>query len=161
MGRAAGQAPLATHFQPIVVDIRTTEAERIGLPLLTTTRAMPLPLGTSPSSNGGPPTSAVTEGQTKELADTIARLQKMVAGAAVYVDNVAAEVLLEDPAVGRYLTDTLAGVPKLGGGSLEEGFNAGVQDALTAMYVANLTRLQVALADRLQTPAVLAQQAAS
>ncbi len=48
-----------------------------------------------------------------------------------------------DPALGRYIADTLSAVPRLGRGELERMFNDNVQDSLMVSYLANLLRAQV------------------
>lgn len=55
-----------------------------------------------------------------------------------------------DPALGRYLADTLAVVPRLGRAEFERLFNDSVQDSLMVSYLANLLRVQVS-ADTVQS----------
>lgn len=59
-----------------------------------------------------------------------------------------------DPAVGRYLADTLAVVPALAPQDFESLFNEGVQDQLLLSYLAHLVRAQLSLAERLGTNAL-------
>ena len=56
-----------------------------------------------------------------------------------------------DVTVGRHLTDTVAGVPNLGPEIFEALLTDSAQDALLVMYLSNLVRAHVALADRLGT----------
>jgi translation initiation factor 3 subunit F len=69
-----------------------------------------------------------------------------------YVRAVLAGERKGDPAVGRYLMDTLgAGVGGgSGSGDLEKGgFNASLQDTLMLSYLANLVRAQAEVSSRL------------
>jgi translation initiation factor 3 subunit F len=59
-----------------------------------------------------------------------------------------------DAAIGRYLADTLAVVPRLEPAEFERLFNEGMQDDLLLSYFAHLVRSQVALAERLGTNAL-------
>jgi translation initiation factor 3 subunit F len=56
-----------------------------------------------------------------------------------------------DPALGRYLADTLAAVPHLQPEAFDALFNESVQDVLLVTYLSNLVRAQVALAEKLGT----------
>lgn len=59
-----------------------------------------------------------------------------------------------DLAVGRYLADTCAAVPYVRKEDLEQLVQDNTQDALLVMYLANLVRAHVALADKLGTAAL-------
>ena len=59
-----------------------------------------------------------------------------------------------DVSVGRYLADTVASVPFMSKEELEQMYTDSTQDALLVMYLANLTRAHIALADRLSTAAL-------
>ena len=50
----------------------------------------------------------------------------------------------------RLLQQLVAAAPRLQAGSFEKMFNTSVQDMLTVVYLANLTRTQLALAEKLQ-----------
>ena len=59
-----------------------------------------------------------------------------------------------DPALGRVLADTVMSVPRIPPEELEQLVADNAQDALLIMYLANLVRTQLALADRLGTAAL-------
>lgn len=59
-----------------------------------------------------------------------------------------------DRHVGRYLADTVDAVPQLGQEELEKLCHENTQDVLLVMYLANLVRTHVALADKLGTQAL-------
>lgn len=51
--------------------------------------------------------------------------------------------------VGRYLSDTILKVPRIEPDEFSTAFNSHLQDLLMVLYVANLTRVQLAIAERL------------
>lgn len=59
-----------------------------------------------------------------------------------------------DPSLGRLLADTVMSVPRIPPEELEQLVADDAQDALLIMYLANLVRTQLALADRLGTSAL-------
>ena len=59
-----------------------------------------------------------------------------------------------DPTLGRLLADTVKSVPSIPPEELEQLVADDAQDALLIMYLANLVRTQLALADRLGTAAL-------
>lgn len=59
-----------------------------------------------------------------------------------------------DPGLGRLLADTVRSVPCIPPDELEQLVADDAQDALLIMYLANLVRTQLALADRLGTSAL-------
>ena len=59
-----------------------------------------------------------------------------------------------DPAVVRLLQDVVAAAPRLPAAAFEKMFNSQVQDMLVVVYLANLTRTQLALAEKLQAVAI-------
>jgi hypothetical protein len=135
---ALGDKALATEFVEVPCDVPYADVERVGVDLLvsgSTTAARPL------SDQDG-------------LGASIARLQALVSKARAYVDAVQAGAVQGDPAIGRYLADTLAAVPALEPADFERLFNEGVQDALLLDYLAALVRSQVSLAERLGTAAL-------
>lgn len=59
-----------------------------------------------------------------------------------------------DPILGRLIADTVRSVPRIAPEELEQLVADDAQDALLIMYLANLVRTQLALADRLGTAAL-------
>ena len=56
----------------------------------------------------------------------------------------------------QLLQDLVAAAPRLPAASFDKMFDAQVQDILTVVYLANLTRTQLALAEKLQAVAISA-----
>ena len=51
--------------------------------------------------------------------------------------------------LGRFLMDTLCSVPKMDASQFESVFNTHLHDMLMVVYLANLTRTQIAIAEKL------------
>ncbi|KAL1680715.1 JAB1/Mov34/MPN/PAD-1 ubiquitin protease-domain-containing protein [Schizophyllum commune] len=121
-------------FAPIPVELRFQDAERSGLDLLSKTAA-------EPSSTSPQP---LTDLQV--LEETLTQVMTMLDRVLAYVRAVLAGERQGDPAVGRYLMDTL-------GASTEDlekgGFQASLQDTLMLTYLANLVRSQAEVSARL------------
>ncbi len=56
-----------------------------------------------------------------------------------------------DITLGRYLADTMTGIPRLGAEEFETMLSDTAQDSLLIMYLSNLVRAHLALTDRLGT----------
>jgi len=137
---ALGETQVGTSFTELPVQHCLAEAERAGLVAMATSgEPGPQPL---PSDAGDTETS-------------VRRLHALLATAAAYADAVCAGRLPPDNALGRRLADTVAAVPSLGRDAFDKLFNDSVHDVLLVMYLSNLTRTQLALAERLHTPVVL------
>ncbi|CAI7771678.1 unnamed protein product [Closterium sp. NIES-53] len=130
-----GEKQLAAAFQEIEVDMRMADAEKIGFDNLRRTSVERLP--------------ADMEG----LEATMGRLQGMVDGALGYATDVVEGKREADNEVGRALWDAVAAVPRISSEAFDRLFNNSVQDVLLVLYLANLTRAQLALADKLNTAA--------
>ena len=59
-----------------------------------------------------------------------------------------------DLALGRYLADTVTGIPRFAPEEFEAMMTDSAQDSMLVMYLANLVRAHLALADRLGTAAL-------
>jgi len=130
-----GDRPLAAQFHEIQLDLRLVEAERLGFDVLKKTVVDKLP------------------SDLEGLEGTIERLQDMIDTISRYVDNVIEGQLPPDNAIGRYLADTIASVPRVNSDAFDKLFNDSVQDVLLVLYLANLTRTQLTLAEKLNTAA--------
>ncbi|KAK0491389.1 JAB1/Mov34/MPN/PAD-1 ubiquitin protease-domain-containing protein [Armillaria novae-zelandiae] len=121
-------------FVPVPVELRFHDAERSGLDLLTSTAA-------SPSSTSNQPLADL-----EILEQSIQNVSGMLDRVLAYVRSVLAGETKGDPALGRYLMDTLGASTD----DLEKGgFNASLQDTLMISYLANLVRAQAEVSSRL------------
>ncbi|CAM6095491.1 unnamed protein product [Calypogeia fissa] len=130
-----GDRQLAAQFHEIQLDLRLIEAERIGFDVLKKTVVDKLP------------------NDLEGLEGTIQRLHTMIDTVFSYVDGVVEGRVAPDNAVGRYLADTMAVVPRITPDAFDKLFNDSVQDVLLVLYLANLTRTQLSLAEKLNTAA--------
>ncbi|KAJ7557145.1 hypothetical protein O6H91_05G113400 [Diphasiastrum complanatum] len=130
-----GERQLAAQFHEIQLDLRLLEAERIGFDLLKKTMVEKLP------------------NDLEGLEQSIGRLQNMIEVVFRYVDDVVEGRIPPDNSIGRYLAETISMVPKIAPEAFDRLFNDSIQDLLLVLYLANLTRTQLALAEKLNTAA--------
>ncbi|CAA7260097.1 unnamed protein product [Cyclocybe aegerita] len=121
-------------FIPVPVELRFHDAERSGLDLLLST-------GNSPTSTSSQPVADL-----EIIERSILAVSDMLDRVLAYVRDVLSGQRKGDPAVGRYLMDTLGASTD----DLEKGgFNAALQDTLMISYLANLVRAQAEVSSRL------------
>lgn len=123
-------------FLPVPCEVQYFDAERSGLDLLST--ALPDPSRTA---------SLVSD--MDHLERSIHSLRDLLDRVALYVDNVIAGKEKQDGAMGRFLMDTVAAVPKVDAKELEDVFNRHLQDVLMVVYLANTVRTQLGLSSKL------------
>ncbi|KAF7981685.1 hypothetical protein HWV62_32242 [Athelia sp. TMB] len=115
-------------FVPVPCELRFHDAERSGVDLLTN------------------PTQPHPMADLDILESSIQSVTAMLDRVLSYVRSVLAGEVKGNPAVGRYLMDTLGAST----GELETGgFNASLQDTLMISYLANLVRSQAEVSSRL------------
>jgi len=66
-----------------------------------------------------------------------------------YVNKVTSGAIKGDPEIGRAIAHALSAIPVFDADSFETVFNTHMQDLLMIMYLSNLTRTQIALADKI------------
>jgi len=67
-----------------------------------------------------------------------------------YVNKVLDGKIEGNPTVGRFLATAMSSLPKIDPATLEKMINNSNQDLLLVVYLANLTRTQLHLAEKLQ-----------
>ncbi|KAF9006621.1 JAB1/Mov34/MPN/PAD-1 ubiquitin protease-domain-containing protein [Cyathus striatus] len=121
-------------FVPVPVELRFHDAERSGLDLLTNT-------ATSPNNVTPQPIADL-----ELIEQSIHSVAEMLDRVLTYVRAVLTGEKKGDPAIGRYLMDTLGASTD----NLEKGgFNSSLQDTLMVSYLANLVRSQAEVSSRL------------
>jgi translation initiation factor 3 subunit F len=130
-----GERQLAAQFHEVQLDLRLVEAERIGFDVLKKTMVEKLP------------------NDLEGLEATIERLQEMIDRVFRYVDGVLEGQIEPDNSIGRFLADTMSAVPRISSDAFDKLFNDSVQDLLLVLYLANLTKTQLTLAEKLNTAA--------
>ncbi len=142
---ALGETVVGTAFVELPLEHKFADAERAGLPAL----------AAAASAGADAAAAAPLPGDLASLEASVARLGAMLSVAHAYVDGVVEGKLKPNNAIGRFLADTVAAVPRMPREAFDKLFNDSVQDVLLVMYLSNLTRTQLALAERLNTPTML------
>ncbi|KAI7906565.1 maintenance of mitochondrial structure and function-domain-containing protein [Cokeromyces recurvatus] len=124
-------------FLPVPCEVKYLDAERSGLDMLA-----------SAKSNENRTASLMSDMDHIEIA--IIKLQEMLERISQYVDSVVDGKTEPNNAIGRYIMDTVSVVPKIDSSAFEKTFNSHLQDLLMVVYLANMTRTQLAVAERLQ-----------
>lgn len=125
-------------FTPVSCTAAINETDRIGLQALTKTLPSPDNIMSLTSD-------------LDHVTTSIDSLQEHLSHALEYVEKVLAGEVKGDDKIGKYLLDTISAVPKIDADSFESMFNNSLQDLLMVVYLANLTRTQVALQETLNT----------
>lgn len=124
-------------FVQIPCEVKYFDAERTGLDIISLAKETP-------------------DSQTSLLSDmdNLERSVKQVFDMLETVSNYVNKVLDgQEPAnnsIGRYLMDTITSIPRIDVNEFDKMFNSHLQDLLMVVYLANLTRTQLAIAERLQ-----------
>lgn len=124
---------LAREFQEVPCETMNSEAERIGGEILANQQVEKLP------------------GDIEGFAMSLERLEVCLTAAKAYVDAVIAGKQPGDVAVGRALTEAVAAVPHFSVDDFQKLIKDNENDVLLTMYLANLIKAHIALADRLGT----------
>lgn len=128
------EKPLGSQFLPIPLEISAFDAEKIGVDVLMKTK--------------GGDSALLTDLQNLEIS--IKKLDSMIESVSAYVNQVLEEKIEGDANVGRFLNAAISSLPKIDSTELERIFNNNIQDLLLVVYLANLTRTQLQLSEKLQ-----------
>mmetsp|Transcript_35473 Transcript_35473/g.63280 ORF Transcript_35473/g.63280 Transcript_35473/m.63280 type:complete len:283 (-) Transcript_35473:80-928(-) len=128
-----GDKQLATEFIEVPCQTRMIEAERIGVDLLDKKDQKSIP------------------GDMERLEQSFTSLADMLDTCKSYVDDVLAGKKEANMEIGRYLSDTVAAIPYISPEDFDKMFEDNMQDMLLLMYLSNLMRTQLAIADKLGT----------
>ena len=126
----------AIHFQEVQLVNQFDAAERVGVGALASE-------GSELSEKGD------------DLGATVSKLTGMLEKAGSYVDAVVEGKTKGDAEIGRRLADALSAVPRLTKSQFEKLFGEGAQDMLLVTYLSNVTKMQLMLAEKLQTASLL------
>lgn len=132
---AIGDQQLAAQFQEIPLDLRMVEAQRVGFDILKTTAVDKLP------------------NDLEGMEASMQRLLALIDDIYKYVDDVVEGRVPQDNKIGRFISDTVASLPKLSPQEFDKLVNDGLQDQLLLLYLASLTRTQLSFAEKLNTAA--------
>ncbi|ORX55146.1 Mov34-domain-containing protein [Hesseltinella vesiculosa] len=123
-------------FLPVPSEIKYLDAERSGLEMLA-----------SAKSNETRTAALLSDMDHLEVA--IVRLQELLERVSKYVDSVVQGTTPPNNAIGRYIMDAVSVVPKIDASVFEKTFNSHLQDLLMVVYLANMTRTQLSVAEKL------------
>ncbi|CAN4119510.1 unnamed protein product [Withania somnifera] len=104
-----GDQQLAAQFQEIPLDLRMVEAERVGFDILKTTAVDKLP------------------NDLEGMEASMQRLLALIDDIYKYVDDVVEGRVPQDNKIGRFISDTVASLPKLSPQELDKLVNDGLQ----------------------------------
>lgn len=117
------------------------EADKIGIDTLIK----------SGSASNASSSSQVSEADSMEV--TVKKLLRTLEGVGEYVDKVSKGEITPDAETITLLQEAMSAAPRLPTSTFDKIFDSQVQDMLVVVYLANLTRAQLALAEKLQAVA--------
>jgi translation initiation factor 3 subunit F len=127
---------LGAQFLPVPVEFTMFDLEKIGVDTLVKGRVK----GEHPSLFS----------DLENLEMSIHKAQQLLESVTNYVTGVLEDKIPSDGNIGRFLADTVSALPRVEPAQLEKMFNNSLQDLLMVVYLSNLTRTQLALAEKLQ-----------
>jgi len=140
---ALGGMVLGTVFQDIKLTV-DSQADRVGIDTVLKT-----------SSNEAMEATLTGQGATAEVESMELVVKKLLRTLETVMEHVEKQgVKSTDSGVLRLLQDVVASAPRMPAIQFDQMFNSQVQDMLVVVYLANLTRTQLALAEKLQSVAL-------
>eukprot|EP01119_Soliformovum_irregulare_P025043 TRINITY_DN914_c0_g1_i1.p1 TRINITY_DN914_c0_g1~~TRINITY_DN914_c0_g1_i1.p1 ORF type:complete len:319 (+),score=71.34 TRINITY_DN914_c0_g1_i1:114-959(+) len=127
---------LGAQFMPVPLEYLSFDAARVAVETFGRGKAAP---GT-----------VSLESELLNLETSVIKLDEMLTEAQEYVSKVVEGKEKPNAILGRLLSDAVGALPKIDPQSLEKMFSSSLQDLLLVVYLANLTRTQLTLAERLQ-----------
>ncbi|KAL2914072.1 hypothetical protein HK105_206330 [Polyrhizophydium stewartii] len=134
---APGSDRIGSLFIKVPVDLTPSEADKSGLDLIT---------AASESLDLNAPVTS----ELDSLETSLRSVHDMLESVSEYVDKViAGEIAEPNATLGRHLLDTVSTIPRIEPDEFAKVFNSHMQDILMVLYLANLTRTQLAITERL------------
>ncbi|KAL0359197.1 UNVERIFIED_CONTAM: Eukaryotic translation initiation factor 3 subunit F [Sesamum angustifolium] len=130
-----GDQQLAAQFQEVPLDLRMVEAEKVGFDVLKPTNVDKLP------------------NDIEGMEASMGRLLALIDDVYKYVDDVVEDRVARDSKIGRFISDTIASLPKLSPHAFNKLVNDSIQDQLLLLYLSSVTRTQLSAAEKLNTAA--------
>lgn len=128
--------PLANLFHEVRLSLQCTEPETICLNQMS-------------KAQDGEEQEQPKNDESLALLVSMEKLYGLLDTALQYVDSVVEGKVTPDPEVGRQIADTLASVPRVRPDVFDRLFNDSLQDLLMVTYLSNITRTQLAIAEKL------------
>jgi len=130
-----GERNLGAYFQPVSLEMLSLDVDKVGFEVLARTKTDTVSTLVSDLAN---------------LQGSVVKLLELIETVLTYVEKVRDGEIKADNAIGRFLAKTASVLPKFDPETLDKLFNNNVQDLLMVVYLANLTRTQIAVAEKLQ-----------
>jgi len=130
----AGKPSLGSYFQPVSLEILSLELDKVGFEV-----------STRPKTE-----NATLASDLANLQGSVAKLLEHINSVLTYVEKVRDGEIKGDNTIGRFLAKCVSVLPKFDPESIDKIFNNHVQDLLMVVYLANLTRTQLTIAEKLQ-----------
>jgi len=143
---AFGEKSLGSQFLPVPLEIVTFDVEKIGVNVLV--QAMKRQQEVQQEKKQASSQVLMTDLDSLELS--IQSLLEMIETVHQYVNKVLDGSVVGDTKIGRLIADSVMSLPRVDMSTMEKMFNANLQDLLLVVYLANLTRTQLQLAEKLQ-----------
>lgn len=136
------ETSLGSSFQRLELSVHPFDSERLGLDLLLRPASSDSPLSTR--------TTLLSD--LDSLRENFHRVLELLDDVIDYVDKVIAGTVPANPKIGRFLEKTVSALPQINPEGFHQMFNNSLQDILMVVYLANLTRTQLAISESLRQP---------
>jgi len=138
-----GDNTLAASFMQLKVEIQCSEPERIGLDMMIKSTKSNFDrskqLQDSKSINS----------EIENLEQSITRLLSMLENVSAYVDDVIGKRREPDVKIGTKIASVVSMVPRIEPAVFEKSFRSNLQDLLMVIYLSNMTRTQLSVAEKI------------
>ena len=136
--RVGAKMPVA-RFELVNLEIFAYEAEKIAVDALI---------------NGAPDNDKLDAPATilsdfENLETSLEKLQGLIRSVANYVEQVQSGAIKGDKEIGLTISQAIAVIPHLSGAAFEKMFAQNAQDLLMVLYLTNVTRTHLILADKI------------
>lgn len=131
-------------FHEVRLSLKSNEPDSICLNEMIKSQTKSLATG-----NGSKEVAVVESDTAGALEVSMKKLHELLESTLEYVDSVVDGKAPADAEVGRQLADTLASVPRIRPDVFDRLFHDSLQDLLMVTYLSNITRTQIALAEKL------------
>lgn len=139
-----GEDVLAARFRQLKIEMQHSEPERIGLDFMIKSS-----LGTRLDKSKQVVSSHAVRSEIENLEKSMSRLLQMLESVEAYVDDVVAKRKEPDHKIGTKIASVVSMVPRIQPELFAKSFRNNLQDLLMVIYLSNMTRTQLAVAERI------------
>lgn len=129
----------AARFESVDLDIHAYEGEKIGVDALIN--------GNPDNDRLDAPATILSDFENLQIA--LSKLWEMIQSCSTYVESVVEGKVEGDSEIGLMLSHAIAAVPHLNAADFDQMFSGNIQDLLSILYLSNVTRTQLAIADKI------------